>query len=128
VIAEQELERGLARLMNFSRFALYNHPRLHFGSAGRHQSAVDFHQANQARGERTAFLQVTKCWNLNPELTGSVQHTLTGRNLHGSRVDADTERAHLFSTVHGPKFHVPGADAETRLLTMDCGCGLVIRL
>jgi len=74
--------------MNFLGLALDHHPRLDARAAGRHEFAVDLHQANQAGVQRPAFLQVTKRRNVEADGAGRGEDGLAGRHFDLRIIDA----------------------------------------
>jgi hypothetical protein len=87
VIAEQQFQGGPPRFVDFVGLALHDHAGFHFCATSRHEFAVDFNQANQARIQWAAQFQVAQCGDVDAQLSGGIQNSLPLLNFHGVAID-----------------------------------------
>jgi hypothetical protein len=101
MITEQEFQGSASSLVDFLGFALDNHPRLDFGSTGRHQLAVNLYEANEARIKRTALFEVTKSGDVETQGARRRQDGVVGSNVDALSVDGNRKGGHRGAKSEG---------------------------
>ena len=107
VVAENQFHRRAAGFVDFLGFTLDNQARRNFCSARRHELAIDFHQTNEARGERPAFFQVAKRRDVEPRAARRLEDGFAGCDVHGLPVDGDNASVHC-----GAKLEIRNSKVE----------------
>ena len=89
VIAEQQFQRRARASWTSSVSLSTTMPGSRQRPAGRHELAIDLHQANQAGVQRAALLQIAERGNVDAELARRLKHGLARRDLDRVAVDGD---------------------------------------
>ena len=97
VVAEEQFQSGAARLVDFLALAFHDHAGRGDGCARGDELAIDFHQADEAGGERPTFLQVAEGRDGDAELPRGLQHGLARLEGDFLSVNGDFDRLHTTS-------------------------------